>query len=149
MSGEVMGKLTTARVDVAAVSKKAVGAAVATTPPPHKNFLSIDYWFNAVGGTSGLIALSFWTFLGFVLGYLVKRYVRYVIGVVLGIVLVLAVGEYAGVISIHWDVIRDCVHIRSLEDVSMLAAKLYAECRLHIGWYVGAGIGFIVGHMIG
>jgi uncharacterized membrane protein (Fun14 family) len=122
---------------------------VSSAPLSWKRFLSVEYWFNAVGGVSGLFIIGAWLVLGAVLGYLIKRYVRFVIGVLIGVICVLAIGEYAGVVSIHWDVIRDCIHIRSVQDLSAVGSKLYSECRLHATWYVSALIGFTIGHMIG
>jgi uncharacterized membrane protein (Fun14 family) len=146
-----MAKLVSSRVGMSVATQGALAPRAVTQPAPvsWKRFISFEYWFNAVGGASGLAVMGAWFLLGTALGYLIKRYAGYVVGVLIGVACVLAVGEYAGVISLHWDVIRDFVHIRSLHDFSVVGYKLYAECRLHASWYVSALIGFIIGHMIG
>ncbi len=145
-----MAKLGTSRAVVAMASKT---AGVVETAQPQaitwKRFLTMEYWFAAVGGMSGLMSIGMGFCLGAACGYLMKRYVRDALGVLIGVACVLALGEYIGVVSIHWEVVRDFVHIRSLHDISVLGSKLYSECLLHARWYVSAIIGFILGHMIG
>jgi len=134
---------------VARASSRRLSQAVTISsdqPSGWQQYLSGQYWLDKVGGTDGLVLLGCWFVLGLVSGYLVKRYSRLVLLVIAAVFTVGACAEYAGVISIHWEVVRGLLGDHAAGQSVYSVPYLIGVVRENSGVVAVSLMGFIIGH---
>lgn len=99
--------------------------------------------------TQALIELAAYCGIGFLLGFLVKRYGRAVTTIVISLVVIFGALSYLQLISINWEQVRTVMGIDESASLDTLFQTIVMWVKDHVKIVVSALFGFFIGYKAG
>lgn len=121
-------------------------------PPMEQNWfdtmkIKLQQWFakmNLSFDDLGYIAFAF--VIGFATGFFLRKFGRALFILIIGALLVLALFNYFGVITVHWQAFQARLGITQWTDFRALGHIAWAWMTTHIAYVISGVIGFLIGH---
>lgn len=107
----------------------------------------IKKWAESIGGSAAeaVIATVYFA-LSFAIGFLCKRYFRYILICCIFTIFTIKGLEYITVISIDWRVVR---YIMNMVTGGNFFATLFVWIKSHLLLFIATTVGFLVGYKLG
>lgn len=99
--------------------------------------------------TQSLIEIATYCGIGFLLGFLVKRYGRVVVTIMISLAVIFGILSYLQIISIDWVQIRSLMGIDESASLDTLFQTIVTWIKDHVKIVVSALFGFFVGYKAG
>src|SRR5690242_2249384 len=99
--------------------------------------------------TQTLIELATYCGIGFLSGFLVKRYGRVVVTIVISLAVIFGALSYMQIISIDWTQIRSIMGIDESASLDTLFQTIIMWIKDHVKIVVSALVGFFIGYKAG
>lgn len=114
------------------------------------NDLDIKKWSEQIGGSSAeAIEASFYFGLAFAIGFLFKKYFRFLIVCILFSLVMVKAMEYGKFITIDWQTIKTFFGVTGQTDPNGIINHYFDWIKDHLLLFVAATVGFLVGYKLG
>ena len=97
------------------------------------------------------VEMGTWLGIGFLLGFLSKKYLQHIIiMVVIGTIVLITLDRFQFIV-IQWDAIRNVLHIQSTQQQGMptLVHVIIEWVKINVSIVVTASVGFVIGWLVG
>lgn len=117
-----------------------------------------DSWSNfnlreishKIGGTSAeAVQAAIYFGLSFSVGFLFKKYFKFVFGCLLASIVVIKVMEYNQLLNIDWEGIKLFLGLEQGADFNVLVNNIFDWIKRNILLFVASTVGFLVGYKLG
>lgn len=103
-----------------------------------------------IGGTSAeAIHAALYFGLFFAIGFLSKKYFKFVIILLIGSALFIKCMEYNSLLTINWAAIKTWTGITKISDINMLINAAFGWVKQHVLLTIASTVGFLVGYKLG
>lgn len=109
--------------------------------------LNIDQWLDVSSADAIQVALCFVSF--FTIGFLFKKYLKFVFVCLLMSFLIIKGLEYYKVLDIDWEALNTLVGLEPHTTFGMLANKFMEWVKAHVVISISSTLGFLVGYKLG
>lgn len=114
-----------------------------------KDFFQVDRLMESFDfSTSNLIKMGAYATIGFLLGFLLKKYGRSLIMALSVFAVLLYALSYVSVVTIHWDQARELIGLTAQDSFDSVLHALWASIQKQVVHVVCGLIGFIIGYKV-
>jgi hypothetical protein len=107
-------------------------------------------WSEQIGGSSSeAIEAAVYFCLSFGIGFLFKKYFKFLFFSLICAVIMIKVLEYNHFLTIDWTAIKDFLGIGGSVDANQLINRSFDWVKAHILLFIAVTVGFLVGYKLG
>jgi uncharacterized membrane protein (Fun14 family) len=109
--------------------------------------LNIDEWFDASSADAIQVAICFVSF--FAVGFLFKKYLKFLFMCLLMTFLIIKGLEYYKVLDIDWEAMNRLLGFQPQATIGTIANSIVEWVKLHLVVSISSGLGFLIGYKLG
>ena len=109
--------------------------------------LNIDEWFGASSADAIQVAICFVSF--FAVGFLFKKYLKFIFMCLLMTFLIIKGLEYYKVLDIDWEAMNTLMGFQPQSTIGTIANSMVEWVKAHLVVSISSGLGFLIGYKLG
>ncbi len=112
--------------------------------------IKIKEWAESIGGTSSeAVQAAVYFGGGFAVGFLFKKYFKFVFFCILTAILIVLVLEYNKVLDIDWEALNALLGFEPTADFGVVINTLFDWVKTNFLIFISALVGFLIGYKLG
>lgn len=114
------------------------------------NKINIKEWAEQVGGTSSeAVQAAIYFGSGFAIGFLFKKYFKFIFSCIFVAAIVILILEYNKVLDIDWQAFNLLVGFEPTSDIGVLLNSLFDWIKNNLIIFISSIVGFLIGYKLG
>ena len=114
------------------------------------NQINIKEWAESIGGTSSeAVQAAIYFGGGFAVGFLFKKYFKFLFACLFLSILLVLVLEYNKVLDIDWQALNVLVGFEPTADVGVILNSTFDWIKANMIVFVSSAVGFLIGYKLG
>ena len=112
--------------------------------------IDIKGWAEGIGGSSSeAVEAAIYFGSGFAIGFLFKKYFKFLLTTILIAIILIKIFEYNNVLVIDWEGVNTLFGFESTTDFSTIVNNAFAWIKANMIIFISSIVGFLVGYKLG
>jgi uncharacterized membrane protein (Fun14 family) len=112
--------------------------------------VNIQEWAESIGGSSAdAIRAVIYFGVGFAVGFLFKRYFKFLLGSVLAALILILFLYYNKILDIDWEALNLFLGLEPTADFGVLLNNIFEWIKLNLLMSISSAVGFLIGYKLG